>query len=98
MIAKIYFALWLGIGVLAGLLYVTGNFGLTTAVVFGFIVFTMVFMGMMSVLPATIAHPAPAGIAKAESSRDRRSLREYIHDLLGAWNSPDIQMRNPKFH
>lgn len=77
MLVKIYWSIWALCAVTAILLFATGNFTMLTAVVFGFISFGLTFMGMMGVLPATIAHPAevkPAKIAQATiavSSKDR---------------------------
>ena len=59
---KIYGMLWAMVAIIALLLLITGNFTLTTLVVLGFVVFGMIFMGMISVLPSTVAHPAPATI------------------------------------
>jgi len=97
MITKIYFAIWLFVGILAALLYITGNFGPITAVTFGFVVFGMVFMGMMSVLPATLAHPEAVTGEVARVPLGKR-IRQYAHAVRENWVTPDIEMRNPKFH
>lgn len=55
---KIYALFWfLGIAV-AAVFYLSGNLSPVMKVVFGFLTFGTVFMGMMGVLPATVAHPA----------------------------------------
>lgn len=59
MMLKIYEIIWTFIATIAGVLFLTGEFTQITAVLFGFICFGMVFMGMMTVLPATIEHPVP---------------------------------------
>lgn len=60
MLVKLYALMWL-LGILAvGLLYFTGNFTPTVAVVFGFLSFGAVFMGILGVLPVSISHPKPA--------------------------------------
>lgn len=57
MILKIYKALWLvGILMAAGV-YFAGMMTEMMEVIFGFLTFGMVFMGMISVLPVTISHP-----------------------------------------
>jgi len=56
---KIYGTLWAIIAALAVLLLVTENFTRITLVVFGFVTFGMIFMGMISVLPVMVTHPAP---------------------------------------
>ena len=54
---KVYLSLWVMTAVVAALLLLTGFMTLTAVVTFGFVIFGLVFMGMMGVLPATIAHP-----------------------------------------
>ena len=60
-----------GLFVLAGLVVLaTGNFTMMAAVVMGFIAFGLIFMGMISVLPAMVSHPsppAPEKLMKVES-------------------------------
>lgn len=62
MIVKIYALIWgLGIAV-AGLFYLTGNLTPMIQVIFGFLTFGTVFMGMLSVLPLITheeQHPQP---------------------------------------
>ena len=54
MLTKVYFAFWALI-VLAGIgFFVTGNLTPLVEVVFGFIAFGMVFMGIISVLPTSV--------------------------------------------
>jgi hypothetical protein len=53
---KIYAAVWL-LGIAAVLItFLTGNFTPPVAVFFGFLSFGAIFMGMMGVLPMTVAH------------------------------------------
>lgn len=59
MVTKIYGLIW-ALGVLAaGILYLTGNFTPTVNVLFGFLSFGAIFMGMITVLPLTVVHHAP---------------------------------------
>jgi hypothetical protein len=51
MVVMIYALIWLLTAASAGLLYFTGNFNELTMTVFGFIFSTLVFMGMVAVLP-----------------------------------------------
>lgn len=60
MVSKIYGIICGLFAATAAVLVVTGNFPAITAVVFGFIAFGLIFMGMMFVLPYTITHAAPA--------------------------------------
>lgn len=65
MLVRIYEVTWIVIALAALLFLVTGYLTPIAIVGFGFVVFGMVFMGMMGVLPSTYAHanhpdePAP---------------------------------------
>jgi ABC-type branched-subunit amino acid transport system permease subunit len=59
MIVKVYWSIWALVLLLAAVLFVAGQFTDVTVVFFGFVVFGLVFMGMMSVLPAGIIHSEP---------------------------------------
>lgn len=56
---KTYGILWTLVFAVAGVIWLAGVFTLLTGVVFGFLAFGMTFMGMMCVLPSTVAHSAP---------------------------------------
>ena len=59
MIVKLYWLMWL-LGLLAaGLFYFTGNFTPTVAIIFGFLSFGAIFMGIIGVLPISIHHHDP---------------------------------------
>ena len=51
MVLTIYALIWFLTATSAGLLYFTGNFNELTMTIFGFIFSTLVFMGMIAVLP-----------------------------------------------
>jgi hypothetical protein len=51
MILIIYALIWMLTAAAAGLLFFTGKFNELTMTVFGFIFSTLVFMGMIAVLP-----------------------------------------------
>ena len=56
MLVKIYAFIWL-LGLLAvSAFYLMGNFTLFVSIVFGFLSFGAVFMGIMGVLPETVVH------------------------------------------
>ena len=56
MIVKVYALIW-ALGILAAaIFYLTGNLGPIMTVVFGFLSFGVVFMGMLSVLPSLTTH------------------------------------------
>jgi hypothetical protein len=57
---KIYWSLWIVLGLAALFLFAIGSFTMLTAVVFGFLAFGLTFMGMMGVLPTLVSvhrHP-----------------------------------------
>lgn len=54
MLTKVYFAFWALIVLAAIGFFVTGNLTPMVEVVFGFIAFGMVFMGIISVLPTSV--------------------------------------------
>lgn len=54
MLTKIYFAIWFLVLVALGAFFATGNCTEFVMVVFGFVAFGMIFMGMMSVLPTAV--------------------------------------------
>jgi hypothetical protein len=71
MVSKAYAVLCSLFALTASVLFVTGNFPAITAIVFGFIAFGLVFMGMMFVLPYTMSHDvpiSPSAINEAERS------------------------------
>jgi hypothetical protein len=103
MLTKVYTSIWLVVAFAAGVIFLTGNFTALSAVVFGFIIFGLVFMGMMSVLPASIAHPKPVpvrvsakqGPAGRQPIGVLERLRLFKEDLL---SSNGVEIRKPRFH
>jgi hypothetical protein len=67
MLIKIYGMLWALLGIIALVLLATGYFTATVLIAFGFVIFGMIFMGMISVLPSTVVHHTPPP-AKAKSA------------------------------
>lgn len=51
MMTKIYALMWLLVSGAAGLFYFTGNLNELTMTIFGFILSTLVFAGLVAVLP-----------------------------------------------
>ena len=58
MLIKIYWSLWIVLGLAAVALFAAGGFTMLAAVFFGFFAFGMTFMGMIGVLPAMVSHPS----------------------------------------
>ena len=56
---RFYSYLWLVFFAAAGIVWASGTLSMIAVVVFGFISFGLVFMGMMCVLPSTVSHPTP---------------------------------------
>ena len=75
MLAKIYWYMWLAIALVFALISVTGNMTDMALVVFGFIAFGMTFMGMMGVLPATIADHSPKAEPAIETPEAKPAIR-----------------------
>jgi len=97
-ITKVYFALW-GLLLLAGaVIFLIGGMTPMTLVVFGFISFGMVFMGMMGVLPILVTHAEPE---KAIKIPKERVVKEPAAKLSGAmasfFGSKGIPVNKPKY-
>lgn len=82
MLAKIYGMLWLAVAMIVLFVYLAGSLTMTAVVVFGFVAFGLVFMGMMGVLPATVVHTAsskPVVVKKAVNVvKDRGSVDHRV--------------------
>ena len=59
MVVKIYALIWILGALAAGVLFLTGNFTAYVNILFGFLSFGAIFMGMIAVLPLTETHHAP---------------------------------------
>jgi hypothetical protein len=57
MLTKVYLYTWLVLGAAFLLLFVAGSMNLNSLVIFGFIAFGMIFIGMIAVLPFIASHP-----------------------------------------
>lgn len=58
MVVKVYALIWIVGALAAAILYLTGNFTPVVNILFGFLSFGAIFMGMLGVLPLTEApHP-----------------------------------------
>ena len=66
MLIKLYWSLWIVLGLSAVVLYAIGSFTMLAAVYFGFFAFGMTFMGMIGVLPVMVSHPAAPKAVVAE--------------------------------
>ena len=102
MLTKIYMMLWFAVLFTAGAIFVTGSFTMLTAVVFGFITFGLVFMGMMSVLPATVAHRKPVQMVVSVEARPTTkrpiSIAERVHAFTTELISANgVEVRKPKY-
>lgn len=101
MLTKIYTGLWIVVALTAGVTYLSGNLNMLVAVVFGFICFGMVFMGMMSVLPSTVTHsrPVPHSGTVPKIASPQSNLPERVRDFSKAWLSTNgVEVRKPKYH
>lgn len=95
MLTKIYAGSWIIALAAFLLLFATGNMTMLALVVFGFIAFGLVFMGMMGVLPATVVHvnhPTPVPVAEP-----KESLRTRVRDYKETIATEALKVRTPKF-
>ena len=102
MSVRMYKLLWLAFAAVVGIFYVSGNLTPMAVVVSGFIIFGMVFMGMMVVLPTSISHP------ELEHSLFRftpwfvnlfRRSKERLNESKEEWiSSSSIEARRPRLH
>lgn len=102
MLTKIYKLVWSIVAIAALILFLSGNFTSLAAVVFGFVIFGLVFAGMMIVLPHEVSHPTPNKTMVAPSPAIQRKpatmidhARELASDLL---SPEDVEIRKPRYH
>ena len=104
MSVRFYQITWLIFILVVAAFFFTGNLTPVVGVVFGFIIFGLIFMGMMSVLPTSIVHPAPESDRLGAGMRTRLRVKydngmKRFHDWRNTWmSSGSIEVRRPKFH
>lgn len=103
MYAKLYAIVWMVVLAAAGVFLAAGLMTPVVGVVFGFIAFGLVFMGMMSVLPATVGHNAPHAEAKANVGPAIGAVVDSTATKLrkigaGLTASTATEIRKAKFH
>ena len=77
---KFYGFLWVLFAVSAGILWLAGVFTMLTAVVFGFIAFGLVFVGMMCVLPGHVSHPVAQRKKIPTVNKKPRAAKEKVRE------------------
>ena len=100
MSVRFYQMTWLVFIFIATVFFLTGSLTPLVGVVFGFIIFGLIFMGMMSVLPTSIVHPAPDNnrLGMAITSKFHLGINRF-HEWRNSWmSSSSIEVRKPKFH
>lgn len=75
MILKIYGSIWFLFAMTGGVLYLTGLFGLMTAIVFGFITFGLIWFGMLGILPMLAEGEHHHALETASAKPAPQSLR-----------------------
>jgi len=100
MFERFYAGLWFAVALVSSALYLTGSFNPVVLVVFGFVTLGLVFMGMMCVLPTTVAHPKPVQYATSDrTSQLTRLLKrvvEFTHTFKSKWMfSNGVEVRKP---
>jgi hypothetical protein len=103
MFVKIYSAIWFVVLFVTGVIFLTGNFNTMAAVVFGFVSFGLVFMGMMCVLPHAVTHQAkvPETGSGKEPELKKRSgeIIERVKTIKKAWmSSTGVEIGKPRYH
>lgn len=74
---RFYATLWSIFGLAVLITFVTGNLSMFSAVVLGFLSCTLIFMGIICVLPSTVAHPsAPAAEKREPKTQSPEEARE----------------------
>jgi tellurite resistance protein TehA-like permease len=98
MLTKIYFGLWALVGLAAAIVFLMGNMSPLVLVVFGFISFGLVFMGMMGVLPILVSHPAQATPSK-DAVREPAAAQTHAKARysVAALFHHGVEVRRPKY-
>ena len=86
MLVKMFWFICAAVALAAALVFVTGNFTMFSAVVFGFIAFGLIFMGMISVLPVAVSHPT-APKEKVAKPVEIRTGNAKTATAFGSWKS-----------
>jgi hypothetical protein len=88
---KVYIRLWIVYATVILTLFFTTGLTMLVLTILGFVTFGLIFMGMMCVLPSTVAHPGPA--ARPMHQPRLNSLRRYLSE----WIDPiGIEMDKPR--
>ena len=92
---KFYLGLWITFGLTVVGLEISGNLTMLAVTVLGTICFGIIFMGMMCVLPSTVAHAAPIADRAVRVSGPRITLRR----LVNAWSHPlGVEVNRTRLH
>lgn len=98
MITKVYFMLWGLLFLAAAVIFLIGSMTPMTLVVFGFISFGMVFMGMMGVLPILVTHPEPVKAMKVPKERAVKEPSAKLSGAMAGFFEPHgIRVQKPKY-
>lgn len=94
----IYKMSWVVTALAAVLLFVTGNLGPIAVVSLGFLLFTLVFMGMISVLPSLTTHakPQPAPMLKPARTSLAANTKARVQAVRKSLSS-EVEIREPHF-
>ena len=99
---KQYTALWALIVIIAAGFGIMGNFTNVTAMVFGFIGFGMVFIGMTSVRSSVVTHPKKRNVGKVPSIKPGKLPQTLLHRMrtsLKDWFVPEqVEVIRHRFH
>jgi hypothetical protein len=92
---KFYIGLWITFGLTVVGLGISGNLTMLALTVLGTICFGIIFMGMMCVLPGTVAHAVPVSDRAVRVAGPRTTLRRFVN----AWSHPvGVEVNRPRLH
>lgn len=73
MLTKVYLTIWTAFFGVVALVAVTGYLSMMALVIFGFITFGLIFLGMMCVLPHAVSHPSHIDLIEVSPSAGSRA-------------------------
>jgi uncharacterized protein (DUF58 family) len=75
---KVYKILWAVLLTIIALTFLTGNLTMSVGVAFGFVIFGLIFSGMMFVLPSTVAHANHHLAPVKEIKKVKEKRKEFL--------------------
>ena len=96
MFVKLYAGMWAVFFLAILIVFAAGSMTMLGWVIAGFVAFTLIFMGMLCVLPSNVGHNAVPAIEKAPKTGP--TIRERARATAKAFVEPDgVEMRHPRY-